>query len=128
MLAMCRISCVIRRFHKLLTLKRRVAEVVSECDNELAEIINNLPEHLRTDSDAIGQAAISEESEQARWQRQNILVVLFYYRIVINRVLRENSAKRSPAYDRAVAICFDSAHGIVDTIIDSTTMARQLIW
>ena len=128
MLAMSRICCVVRRFQKFLTVRRPVEEIVSECDNELAEIIGELPEHLRTDSNATHRAFASRESEQVTWQRQNIMIVLFYYRIVINRVLRENSIKNSPAYDRAVAICFDSAHGIVDTIAGPTMTTRQLIW
>lgn len=126
MLVMCKICLVVRRFQKSLALKASLEQTVGKHDNELAEIIAELPSHLQTVMPTTDDTR--DLSEQADWQRHNILMVLLYYRIVINRVLKENSPHHSTAHMRSVAICFDSAHGILDRSIHQDNTARQMIW
>jgi hypothetical protein len=81
--------------------------VVKTADEELALVIDTLPDHLQPDHDAHGRVQELEESQPwIKWQRYDITVVLLHCRLRINRTL-QSSWLESPgdyAWARAVSI------------------------
>ena len=132
-----KLSMALRRFQERLVLtdnqKRAVASAARDADEELATIVLQLPSHLKADD-----AADEERFERdlafpwIPWQKQNICVLLLYYRLAINRSILHSEHGDSLAARGARAVCLDSAHGIYANIVlhdnESPTPDRRLVW
>ncbi|UQC81504.1 uncharacterized protein CLUP02_06990 [Colletotrichum lupini] len=112
---MARTSTVYHRFRSALREgTRSVAEVVRLADDELAEVINTLPNHLQPDS---GKPEEMQELELThpwiKWQRFDISLVLLHHRMRINRSLQKEWLAAPGLYDWARAVCIRSAMDII---------------
>lgn len=103
-----------------------LASIVQRADNNLADIISDLPQVFCASEHLSMQES---DTEQLKWQQKSISVILLYYRMVVNRVLRLNTPRASPYFAGATAICFEAAHGIVDLLIEvETESSRHYLW
>lgn len=112
---MARTSTVYHRFRSALREgTRSVSEVVRLADDELAEVINTLPDHLQPDS---GKSEEMQELELTHpwieWQRFDISLVLLHHRMRINRSLQKEWQAAPGIYDWARAVCIRSAMDII---------------
>lgn len=108
--------------------QQRVETIVKDADNELANVISQLPLHLQLDEEETEETVARAQTHAwIPWQRQAITTLFLYYRMVINRT---SICPGDSRYTRAAAVCLASAHGIVDTILNSTDvpLARQRTW
>ncbi|KAF9874294.1 nucleus protein [Colletotrichum karsti] len=112
---MSRTSIVYHRFRSALREgTRAIAEIVRLADDELAEVINTLPEHLQPDG---GKNPEIQDLEIAhpwiKWQRFDISLVLLHHRMRINRALQNQWLESPGQYDWARAVCIRSAMDII---------------
>ncbi|KAG7039703.1 C6 zinc finger domain containing protein [Colletotrichum scovillei] len=112
---MARTSTVYHRFRSALREgTQSVSEVVRLADDELAEVINTLPDHLQPDS---GKTEEMQELELIhpwiKWQRFDISLVLLHHRMRINRSLQKEWLAVPGLYDWARAVCIRSAMDII---------------
>ncbi|TEA21744.1 putative transcription factor lepB [Colletotrichum sidae] len=112
---MARTSIVYHRFRSALRDgARSVAEIVRLADDELAEVINTLPEHLEPDG---GRTKAMQKLEidhpWIKWQRFDISLVLLHHRMRINRALQNEWLKSPREYGWARSVCIRSAVDII---------------
>ncbi|KAI0476604.1 hypothetical protein GGR56DRAFT_643487 [Xylariaceae sp. FL0804] len=112
---MARAATVYNRFR--VNLRRRelpLDEIVRAADEDLAEIINTLPQHLQPESVG-GEYTDSLETAYPwiRWQRVDATLVLLHHRLRINVVLRREWRKDPVRYGWARAICLQTARDII---------------
>lgn len=112
---MARASIVYHRFRSALREETHpVAEVVRLADEELAEVINTLPEHLHPDggkSDEMNELEV--EQPWIKWQRFNISLVLLYHRMRINRTLQRDWKASPGQFEWARTVSIRSAMDII---------------
>ena len=112
---MSRTSTVYYRFRASLRAgERPMADIVRRADDELAEVINTLPEYLQPDSvetEAIDR--LETEYPWVKWQRFDITLVLLHHRLRINRVLQSEWLSSPGKYDWARSVCVKSATSII---------------
>lgn len=128
---MISVSSVYQRFRRLLrSLDRPLVDLVRDTDNQLAEIISNLPAHLQPDEPADDYTKQRDETYPwVPWQRVYLTLVLLYYRMVINRTLQSSWLADEGKYGGPRAICLSSARGIL--LIQSKwkiPMAKRRQW
>ncbi|RTE73710.1 hypothetical protein BHE90_011849 [Fusarium euwallaceae] len=129
-IAMCKISIAVRRFQNSLLQDRDLWQIITASDNELAEIISELPRYFQAGYNVSDEVSVVDKG-LAAWQRRNITVVLLYYRMVINKVGQqyESVLSRTNLAQSSAAVCLNAAHGIVDVVIGlGSASSRQLIW
>ncbi|RSM01270.1 hypothetical protein CDV31_011400, partial [Fusarium ambrosium] len=129
-ITMCKISIAVRRFQNSLLQDRDLGQIITESDNELAEIISELPRYFQAGYNICDEVLVVDKG-LAAWQRRNITVVLLYYRMVINRVGQQHESvlSRTNLAQSSAAVCLNAAHGIVDVVIGlGSASSRQLIW
>ncbi|KAK2064745.1 hypothetical protein LY76DRAFT_653148, partial [Colletotrichum caudatum] len=112
---MARTSIVYHRFRSALREgSRPVAEVVRLADDEPAEVINTLPEHLQPDG---GKHKKIQDLEIGlpwiKWQRFDISLVLLHHRMRINRALQKEWTASPGQYEWARTVCIRSAMDII---------------
>lgn len=148
-------ACMARISHALYRFRVAISSVtqdesttlpmlVQNADNELAEIISQLPAHLSAyddddddnddDNDDNGAASSTRAkrlsfSQSLEWQKQSIAVALLYYRLVVNRAPLRDTTSDGLSLKRARAIYLSSAHAIIDLITKSSLHHMQFqIW
>lgn len=112
---MARTSIVYHRFRSALREGLRpIAEVVRLADDELAEVINTLPEHLQPDGGKHERMQNLEiEHPWIKWQRFDISLVLLHHRMRINRALQQKWMMSPGQYEWARTVCIRSAMDII---------------
>ncbi|KAF3800101.1 hypothetical protein GCG54_00015480 [Colletotrichum gloeosporioides] len=112
---MARTSIVYHRFRSALREgSRPIAEVVRLADDELAEVINTLPEHLQPDGGKRERMQNLEiEHPWIKWQRFDISLVLLHHRMRINRALQKEWMMSPGQYEWARTVCIRSAMDII---------------
>lgn len=115
-IAMIKVAQIIHRFRAALRLGSAlsVSRLVMQADDSLANLIESLPHHLRAGEDHSFEATRYPDEPWIPWQRTNLSLVLFYHRIVINRVLQDQWVQDPVAFQRTRSICLGSARGIID--------------
>ena len=133
-IVMIQMARVYHRFRASLKLcgdrTKEVANLVLKTDEELANIIEDLPLHLQGGQATDQQTLFQDRNEPwVPWQRTNLSLVLFYYRIVVNRVLQDQWVQDPATFARTRAICVGSARGIVSLASEFTrSLARHRPW
>lgn len=115
-LFMARTAKVYYRFRKKLHAGVLAPDmVVRAADEELALVIDTLPDHLQPGSEIPAGVSELDESAQAwiKWQRFDVTLVLLHHRIRINRILQRDWLTRPDKYAWARAICIQSS---LDTV------------
>ncbi|KAH9905254.1 hypothetical protein F4778DRAFT_769930 [Xylariomycetidae sp. FL2044] len=112
---MARTAVVYNRFR--IDLRRAqlpLGEIVRLADEELAEVINTLPQHLQPDMTG-GELTESLETSHPwiRWQRVDVTLVLLHHRLRINRILQQEWHKDRGRYNWARAVCIQTAKDII---------------
>ncbi|RMJ03287.1 hypothetical protein CDV36_015188 [Fusarium kuroshium] len=91
-----------------------LVRVVRKADEELAEIIDTLPVHLRPDADGNDKIRGLELAQPwIKWQRFDLTLVLLHLRLQINCTLQEQWLSYPGQYDWARTISVRSAMSIV---------------
>ncbi|KAJ4208864.1 hypothetical protein NW759_013626 [Fusarium solani] len=91
-----------------------MAQVVRKADEELAEIIDTLPVHLRPDADESDEIRRLELAQPwIKWQRFDLTLVLLHLRLQINCTLQEQWLSYPGQCDWARTISVRSAMSIV---------------
>lgn len=114
-LFMARTSTVYNRFCQSL---RRSAlsleDIVKAADEELALVIDTLPNHLQPDlgiTEGVRELELSQP--WIKWQRFDITLVLLQQRVRINRTLQRHWLSSPGRYDWARAVCISSSLEII---------------
>ncbi|KAL2828333.1 hypothetical protein BJY01DRAFT_228563 [Aspergillus pseudoustus] len=120
-IALSKIAIVYHRFRSLLRLTRwessQITSVVIGADQELADLIDDLPPHLQADE-------VQTPKTQHRdllhpwiaWQKSSLSTVLLYYRTLISRTLQGHWIDGDAVEARIRSICLGSAQGIISNI------------
>ncbi|KAF2158416.1 hypothetical protein M409DRAFT_38257 [Zasmidium cellare ATCC 36951] len=130
LLILSKLATTLRRLHESIfsiqddfTL---LAAATTTVDHEIALIVSQLPAYLQPESNP------ADANEAHKWQRENLCIVLLYYRLVINRPSCNEQNNPSASYTNAKAVCLSAAHGIVSSIREFDTgdpiTHRRLIW
>ncbi|KAG9252434.1 uncharacterized protein F5Z01DRAFT_228025 [Emericellopsis atlantica] len=112
---MARTSIVYNRFCQSLQRSPLSSEnVVRAADEELALVIDTLPDHLQPELEAHGRIREPELSEPwIKWQRFDITLVLLHHRIRINRTLQRHWLSSPGEFAWARTVCVQSALDII---------------
>lgn len=112
---MARTLTVYHRFCQFLQRSPLSSEnVVRAADEELALVIDTLPDHLQPELSAHGRIREPELSEPwIKWQRFDITLVLLHYRIRINRTLQRHWLSSPGEFAWARTVCVQSALDII---------------
>ncbi|KAG8160922.1 hypothetical protein KVR01_009186 [Diaporthe batatas] len=128
------IAEVAKVYHRLrFTLRLRqwdadeVARFVFDADEQLANLIVDLPSYLQSDEK-------STPTTQARdahypfipWQKKSLAKVLLYYRMAVSCQLQEHWLDGSTDGARTRAICMSSARGLIQSTLSETADASKL--
>ncbi|CAG9953574.1 unnamed protein product [Clonostachys rosea f. rosea IK726] len=91
-----------------------VEEAVRKADEELAEVINTLPEYLKPDNSESEHVRQLEEAQPwVKWQRFDVTVVLLHLRVRINRALQAQWQADPQRYSWAKTISVTSAMSVI---------------
>lgn len=109
-----------------------LAALIASTDDELATIVSQLPEHLKP-GNGVADDLGGNVHPWLSWQRENLCIVLLYYRLVINRALcRDEEESDRSLSEGATAVCLEVAHSIVDSLKEfdcgDPILHRRLIW
>lgn len=136
LIVLAKLGTTLMRFRAKTSLvhndSQALSAIVASTDDELATIVSQLPGHLRP---RIGVTEdLGEDSHPwLSWQRENLCIVLLYYRLVINRPLcRAQEGSDSSVSDRATAVCLEVPHSILASLKEFDSgdpiLHRRLIW
>jgi hypothetical protein len=121
-IVMAAIAKIFHQLHVKFRLRRlspaQVAARVIQADDQLADVIEHLPSHLRHNAD-ISIKEREELEQRLPWiatQKTRLIVVLLYYRLAINRILQAYWIEGSTNFERARSICLSSAVGLVYSV------------
>lgn len=134
---LAKLAAILRRFYeKLLWIQDDftiLAAAVASADSDLATVVSQLPMQLKPD-EKISHATRSRDEAHPwlSWQKENICIILLYYRLVFTRPLWDERNTDTPSFESARAICLNICHGILTSIdgFDSQNpiFHRRLIW
>ncbi|KAI7780516.1 hypothetical protein LA080_015917 [Diaporthe eres] len=112
---MARTSTVYNRFRMGLRGSQvPLDEAVRRADEELAEIINTLPQHLSPEgTDRDHESELEALYPWIRWQRVDVTLVLLCHRLRINRVLQSEWQADYSQYGWARSICLRAAKDLI---------------
>lgn len=124
---MSRIALLLYRFQAAFCASKNwetTGNAVETADTMLVTLVKELTSSAQTPgpSDAYTQAAHSESKLFAHDQRQNLLLTLFYYRILINRTMVSHPPSLS-AEDSKLLRCLESAHRIISVCKSMSMLA-----
>ncbi|KAJ4251349.1 hypothetical protein NW762_011330 [Fusarium torreyae] len=110
-----------------------LASATLSADHDLATIVSQLPGHLQPEAHlADGPQNRSETYPWLFWQRENLCVILLYYRLVIYRPLCDIANKDEAGRSKAFLVCLDAAHSILASIQEFDSgdpiRHRRLVW
>lgn len=130
-IAMAQVSKIYYQLRYMLRLRDwntgDVAQFVFNADEQLANLITDLPSYLQFDEK-------STEATEARdhqypfipWQKKSLSKVLLYYRMAISSQLQEHWLDGSTGGARTRAICMSSARGLIHSTLTETADASKL--
>jgi hypothetical protein len=129
---MAKVATIHHQLHAKLRLRRwspsGIADFVIQADNQLADIVDQIPSHLRADNGSDNHH--TEDIEHVLpWipnQRTSLAMVLLYYRIAINRILQTYWLEGSTNFARARSICLSSAIGVIRSATSGDFTFRRL--
>lgn len=115
---MARTASVVYRFraalHSEMVSLCNIAEVVRKADEELAEIIDTLPQHLQPDTSTNDEVRQLELAQPwIKWQRYDLTLVLLHLRLRINCILQEQWLSSPNPYDWARGVSIKSALSVI---------------
>ncbi|GME61721.1 hypothetical protein P154DRAFT_450946 [Neofusicoccum parvum] len=125
-ITLAKLASALNRFTSSFGHVVSLQAAVQSADNDLANIISELPPHL-----CAGEASSALESAPGwvSWQQRSISVLFLYYRMVVNRTICNNEPKGSAVSAGATAICFEAAHGICRLLVEKEDHdPRHYIW
>ncbi len=90
-------------------------DAVRAADDELAQVIETLPEHLQPSLTGGDDQTSDRQPVQpwVKWQRVDITLVLLHHRVRINRTLQRQWTASPGQYSRARAVSIQSAMDII---------------
>ncbi|KAF5506967.1 hypothetical protein CGCA056_v013492 [Colletotrichum aenigma] len=104
-----------------------VARFVFDADEQLANLITDLPSYLQFDEKP---TTLTEERDRQYpfipWQKKSLAKVLLYYRMAISSQLQEHWLDGSTDGARTRAICMSSARGLIHSTLRETVDASKL--
>lgn len=136
-LVLAQLATTLRRFHERLACLgddfSALAFVTTSADNELATIVSHLPKHLQPDEQVTNETRRRDEANPwLPWQKENLCILLLYYRLVISRPLWNARNGDALSYESAKAVCLGVSHGILASIKEFDSgdpiLHRRLIW
>ncbi|KAG2165349.1 hypothetical protein VTO58DRAFT_101752 [Aureobasidium pullulans] len=113
---MARTAVVYHNFHNALQKGFQTkGETVRQADEQLAQVITTLPEHLEPESGERGAAVslLEEQHPWVRWQRVNVTLVLLTHRLLIYSTLSANWRNDPDNFQWAKSVCLQSAKDIL---------------
>lgn len=133
-IALAQISRIVYRFTCSMKRLGEDGNMLKECirtaDEELANVINDLPAHLTADEPETRRTL--ERDAAFPWipnQKRSIATIMLYYRTVINRVAVRSAEARDLVQQRmAMAVCLDSSHALVRIGLTENDPSHLLIW
>ncbi|KAK7702191.1 hypothetical protein SLS64_009769 [Diaporthe eres] len=104
-----------------------VAQFVFNADEQLANLIIDLPSYLQSDE----KSTTATEARDHRypfipWQKKSLAKVLLYYRMAISSQLQDHWLDGSTGGARTRAICMSSARGLIHSTLTETADASKL--
>ena len=136
-LCQAKLSSKLRHFYEnILTAGddfSALESAVASADCDLATIISQLPGYLRPNEDASIEFRDREEANPwLSWQRENLCILLLYYRLIIHRPLCRDANMDKVGRDKASLVCLAAAHGILASIEEFDSgdpiLHRRLVW
>lgn len=129
-IVMIRISIAVQRFRQMLNAGWPLVHAVQETDNNLANIIEELPPHLQPDE---VQDQFTRDRDNhcpwIRWQHADLRLVLLYHRLAINHLLQSHWIDSPGSLGGPRSICLSSALGILAVTRNwDEPMARRRQW
>ncbi|KAH6869065.1 fungal-specific transcription factor domain-containing protein [Thelonectria olida] len=130
-IAMIQIARISYQLHYRLRLKgwkrAELTRSVFAADEELADLINDLPAYLQF-SEAPTESTRKRDELYIwiPWQRRSLTQVLLYYRMAIARTLQEHWLEGSLASARTRAICKSSAQALIYSTTEELLDASKL--
>ena len=130
-IAMAQVSKIYYRLQHLVHLREwtvaEVAQFVFDADEQLANLISDLPPYLQFDE-------VPTEMTRQRdlqytfipWQKKSLTEVLLYYRMAISRQLQDHWLDGSIHGARTRAICISSAQGLIHSTLAENLDASKL--
>lgn len=130
-IAMAEISRIYYQLRYMLRLRQwkteDVARFVFNADEQLANLITDLPSYLQSDEK---QTAATEKRDRHHpfitWQKKSLAKVLLYYRMAVSSQLQEHWLDGSTDGARTRAICMSSARGLIHSTLTETADASKL--
>ncbi|KAI3391241.1 hypothetical protein diail_7676 [Diaporthe ilicicola] len=130
-IAMAEVSKIYYQLRYILRLHEwkteDVARFVFNADEQLANLITDLPPYLQFDEKST--AATEARNRQypfITWQKKSLAKVLLYYRMAISSQLQEHWLDGSTDGARTRAICMSSAQGLIHSTLSETADASKL--
>ncbi|KAH8897558.1 hypothetical protein GQ53DRAFT_837454 [Thozetella sp. PMI_491] len=130
-IAMINISKIYYQIRYKLRLRNwaasEVAEFVFAADEQLANLISDLPAYLRFDEVATDTTRQRDlQNPFIPWQKESLSMVLLYYRMAISRLLQVHWLDNSITGARTRAICMSSAQGLINSTLSHTSHASKM--
>uniref|UniRef100_L2FYI6 C6 zinc finger domain-containing protein n=2 Tax=Colletotrichum fructicola (strain Nara gc5) TaxID=1213859 RepID=L2FYI6_COLFN len=130
-IAMAQVSKIYYQLRYMLRLREwgteDVARFVFDADEQLANLITDLPSYLQFDEKP---TTLTEERDRQYpfipWQKKSLAKVLLYYRMAISSQLQEHWLDGSTDGARTRAICMSSARGLIHSTLRETVDASKL--
>lgn len=105
-----------------------IAEFVFSADEQLANLINELPAYLQFNVPPTTSQYQDSESEFIPWQRESLSLVFLYHRMAISRLLQEQWLDGSITGTRTRAICMSSARGLINCTLQMKDFSKLRPW
>ncbi|KAK2615872.1 hypothetical protein N8I77_002596 [Diaporthe amygdali] len=130
-IAMAQVSKVYYQLRYILRLREwkteDVAQFVFNADEQLANLITDLPSYLQFDEKSTtATEARDRQYPFIPWQKKSLAKVLLYYRMAISSHLQEHWLDGSTDGARTRAICMSSARGLIQSTLTETVDASKL--
>jgi hypothetical protein len=134
---LARLSLTLRVFYEHLVHSGGdytvLASASLSANGDLATIVSQLPDHLQSEAHLANGFQDREETHPwLLWQKENLCILLLYYRLIIYRPLCDIENKDETGRDEAFLVCLDAAHGILASIQEFDSgdpiRHRRLIW
>lgn len=130
-IAMAEVAKIYYRLRYMLRLRdwktEDVARFVFNADEQLANLITDLPLNLQSDEKP---TAATEKRDRQHpflpWQKKSLAKVLLYYRMAVSSQLQEHWLDGSTDGARTRAICMSSARGLIHSTLTETADASKL--
>lgn len=133
-IAMEQVSKIYYQLRYILRLREwkteDVAQFVFNVDEQLANLITDLPSYLQFDEKSTAATGARDRQYPfIPWQKKSLAKVLLYYRMAISSQLQEHWLDGSTDGARTRAICMSSARGLIHSALTETADASKFrLW